>query len=188
MKTMKLIFVLLIAFSASIFAEKRLVTLEQSEIKWTGNKIGGSHYGTIELKSGYFEVKNNKIAGGLIVVDMNSIKNDDLTDATYNAKLVGHLKSDDFFGVEKFPTASYTLTKVTPFKNNKATAWGKLTIKGKTENIQFNITKNGDTYSTQLKVDRSKFDVRYGSNSFFDNLGDKVIDDIFILDIKLIVK
>lgn len=188
MKTTKLIFVLLVAMSVSIFAQRRAVTLEQSEIKWTGNKIAGSHHGTIGIKSGYFDVKKNKIVGGLIVVDMNSITDEDLTDATYNQKLVGHLKSDDFFGVEKFPTASYTLTKVTPFKNNIATAWGKLTIKGKTENIQFTITKNGDVYSTQLKVDRSKFDVRYGSNSFFDNLGDKVIDDIFILNIKLTVK
>lgn len=188
MKTIKLVLVLLVSISVSTFAQKRPVTLSQSEIKWTGNKVVGSHHGKIEIKSGYFDVKNNKIVAGVIVVDMNSITDEDLTDATYNQKLVGHLKSDDFFGVEKFPTATFTLTKVTAFKNNKATAWGKLTIKGKTENIQFEITKNGDFYSTQIKVDRSKFDVRYGSKSFFDNLGDSVIDDIFILDIKLLVK
>ena len=101
---------------------------------------------------------------------------------------MGHLKSDDFFGVEKFPTATFTVTKAAKFSNGKANVSGNITIKGKTEPVNFVVTKQNNVYKTQLKVDRSKFDVRYGSNSFFDNLGDKAIDNIFILDIQLTAK
>lgn len=186
MKTMKLVLIVLFAFSTAIFAQKKLVNIEKSEVKWTGSKIGSSHNGQVKVKSGYFELKKGVATSGQVLIDMKSITNADLTDASYNKMLVDHLKSDDFFGVEKFPTATFTLTKVSKFKNNKATANGNLTIKGKTQAVSFEITQNGNVYSTQLKVDRSKFDVRYGSGSFFENLGDKVIDDIFVLDIKLV--
>ncbi len=188
MKTIKILITLLLATSLTAFAEKRPVTIEKSSVNWTGSKIGSIHHGEVKIKSAYFEVKNNTIVGGEVVMDMKTISDKDLTDPKYNKMLVDHLKSDDFFGVEKFPTATFVLTKVTSFKNNKATVWGNITIKGKTEKVKFVVTKKGDDYSTQLNVDRSKFDVRYGSDSFFDNLGDKVIDDIFILDISLHVK
>lgn len=118
-------------------------------------------------------------------MEMNSITNADLKDEGINQKLVGHLKSEDFFAVVKYPTSVFRVTKASKFKDGKATLTGVLTIKGKSENISVGVTKTGNTYTSQLKVDRSKFDVRYGSKSFFDNLGDKVIDDIFILDIQL---
>jgi len=118
---------------------------------------------------------------------MNTITNFDLKDEGYNQKLIGHLKSDDFFGVDKHPTSTFQVSKASKFENGKATLSGVLTIKGKSENISFDVTKKGDMYLSQLKIDRSKFDVRYGSNSFFDNLGDKAIDDIFILDIQLVL-
>ena len=118
---------------------------------------------------------------------MTTITNSDLKDEGYNQKLVGHLKSDDFFGVEKFPTASFVVTKSSKFSNGKATLTGDITIKGKTESISFDIVKQSKEYTTKIEIDRSKFDVRYGSDSFFDNLGDKAIDDIFSLNIKLAV-
>lgn len=101
--------------------------------------------------------------------------------------MVGHLKSDDFFGVEKFPTSTFQISQAGKFKNGKATVTGIITIKGKAENISFDVIKKDNTYSSQVEVDRSKFDVRYNSKSFFNNLGDKAIDDIFILDIKLVL-
>lgn len=184
MKIMGIV-VLLLAGSVAIFAQKTEVNTKASVVKWTGNKVGGSHNGEIQLKSGYFEFKNDQIIGGEVVMDMNTITDKDLDDEGYNQKLVGHLKSDDFFGVEKYPTSSFVVTKATKFNHGKATVSGKITIKGKTEELTFDVVKTGNEYTGQLQVDRSKFDVRYGSNSFFDNLGDKVIDDIFILDIKL---
>ena len=187
MKNLKLFIVLLLAGTLSASAQKSDINLSQSMVTWTGNKIGGSHQGGIKIKSGYLEFKNGHIVGGEVVMDMNSISNTDLTDEGYNQKLVGHLKSDDFFGVEKYPTSTFRVSKATQFINGKATLSGVLTIKGKSENVVVDVTQKGNVYSAQLKVDRSKFDVRYGSNSFFDNLGDKAIDDIFILDIQLVL-
>ncbi|MFZ4724621.1 MAG: YceI family protein [Paludibacter sp.] len=188
MKTIKLITLLLVASTFSIFAQKLDIKPSDAVIKWTGYKIGGSHTGEIKIKSGTLELKAGNILKGSVIIDMKSITNTDLEDETYNKKLVGHLLSDDFFGVEKFPTATFTLTKAGKFNNGKATVSGSLTIKGKTEPVSFEVTKQNTVYSTQLKVDRSKFDIRYGSNSFFDNLGNKAIDNIFTLDIQLNVK
>lgn len=174
--------------STAIFAQKVEVNTEESTVKWLGKKIGGKHEGDIRIKSGYLELNKDAIVAANIVIDMNSITNTDLTDEGYNQKLVGHLKSDDFFGVEKFPTATLELTNSTKFSDGKATVNGKITIKGKTENVSFEVLKKESAYTTTMKIDRSKFDVRYGSDSFFDNLGDKAIDDIFTLDINLVVK
>ncbi|HEX3006260.1 MAG TPA: YceI family protein [Bacteroidales bacterium] len=185
MKTLKVLGVLLLAGTLSVSAQKSEINPGKSVVTWTGNKIGGSHTGGIKVKSGYLDFKKGDITSGEVVMDMNSITNTDLKDEGYNQKLVGHLKSEDFFGVEKYPTSTFKITKATKFKDGKATLTGVLTIKGKSENISVDVAKKGNTYSSQLKVDRSKFDVRYGSKSFFDNLGDKVIDDIFILDIQL---
>lgn len=187
MKTIKLLAVLLFAGTLSLAAQKKDINVSKSEVAWTGNKIGGSHNGAIKIKSGHVVLKNGEITGGTIVIDMNSITNADIKSEEYSKKLVDHLKSDDFFGVEKFPTATFTVKSAGKFKNGKATLTGVLTIKGKSENISFDVTKNGEVYVAQLKVDRSKFNVRYGSKSFFDNLGDKVIDDIFVLDIKIVL-
>lgn len=188
MKRVKVLGVLLLAGALSVSAQKSEIDVTKSAVSWTGNKIGGSHTGGIKVKGGYLEVKKGSIAGGEVVMDMNSITNSDLKDADYNQKLVGHLKSDDFFGVEKFPTSAFKVTKATRFANGKATLTGVLTIKGKSEKISVDITKKDNAYLAQLKVDRSKFDVRYGSKSFFDSLGDKVIDDIFVLDIRIVLK
>jgi polyisoprenoid-binding protein YceI len=119
---------------------------------------------------------------------MKSITDDDLKDAGYNQKLVGHLKTDDFFGVEKFPVTTLAITESTAFVNNEADVKGNLTIKGITNPIAFKVTKNGNSYSANIPVNRAKFDVRYGSGSFFENLGDKVIDDIFNMDVVLVVE
>lgn len=187
MKKLQLVVVLLLAASVSVFAQKKEVNPETSIVKWTGKKIGGSHHGEIEVKSGYLEFNNEQITAGEILIDMNSITNKDLESEEYNQKLVGHLKSDDFFGVEKYPTSSFVVTKATKFTDGKASVTGKLTIKGKTEELTFNVVKSGESYNALVEVDRSKFDVRYGSNSFFDNLGDKAINDIFTLDITLAI-
>jgi polyisoprenoid-binding protein YceI len=101
---------------------------------------------------------------------------------------VGHLKSDDFFSVEQYPTSSLVITGSSRFINDRATVTGRLTIKGKTEPVTFETTRKDGTYSASFGVDRSKFDVRYGSDSFFDNLGDKAIDNVFTLDIQLVMR
>ena len=188
MKTLNLVLALVILLSSNVlFAQKLEVNTKKSSVEWLGKKIGGQHEGTIQVKSGSFELKNDKIVAGNFVVDMTSITNTDLEDKGYNQKLVGHLKSDDFFGVEKFPEANFTITKSSKFSDGKATVTGNVTIKGKTEMRTFDVVKTGNEYTAKIDIDRSKFDVRYGSNSFFDNLGDKAIADVFTLEIKLAV-
>ena len=185
MKKLRLLVVFLMAVSISAFAQKNEVKTSESIVKWEGTKIGGSHNGEIKIEKGFFEFKGDKIIGGEIIMDMNSITVTDIEDAGYNQKLVGHLKSDDFFGVEKFSSSKFVVSKATIFKNGIATVTGMLTIKGKTESLSFDVYKKDNELTAQLKVDRSKYDVRYGSNSFFDNLGDKAIGDIFTLDVKI---
>ena len=188
MKTLNLVLAVVILLSSNVmFAQKVEVNPKKSSIEWLGKKIGGQHEGNIQVKSGYLELKNDKIVAGNFVVDMTTITNTDLKDEGYNQKLVGHLKSDDFFGVVKYPIATFVVSKSSKFSIGKASLTGDITIKGKTERISFELVRVGNKYSAKIDLDRSKFDVRYGSNSFFDNLGDKAINDIFMLDIELVV-
>jgi len=189
MKTVKLLLAAVaVTFALGVQAKTVKVNPAKSEITWLGKKVTGEHSGTIALKSGELNVDDKAILGGQFVVDMTSIKNTDLTDAEWNAKLVGHLKSDDFFGVEKFPEAKLVITKKAVFSGNKATVTGNMTIKSKTNPVTFDVTKTGNTYKAEITIDRSKYDVRYGSNSFFDNLGDKTIYDDFYLTVTLVVE
>ena len=188
MKTKILVLASIILMSGSVmFAQKVEVNTTKSSVEWLGKKIGRNHEGNIQLKSGYFELQDDKIVAGNFVVDMTTITNTDLENENYNQKLVGHLKSDDFFGVEKYPSATFEITQSSKFSNGKATLSGNITIKGKMESISFEVERVGNVYSAKMDIDRSKFDVRYDSSSFFDNLGDKAINDIFTLNIKLVV-
>lgn len=172
----------LVAFSTSI--EKKKVNVKESKITWTGEKLTGSHEGTISLKDGYFEMENGKITGGMFTADMNSITVTDLKGDS-KKKLEGHLNSDDFFGVSDYPTATFKMNTVVEKSNGVYGVAGDMTIKGKTNPIAFDLKVKGDTAMTTLVIDRSKYNIRYGSGSFFDNLGDKTIYDEFTLDIML---
>jgi len=186
MKTIKSILTtVIILATVSLFAQEMKVDTEKSSLKWHGEKVTGEHYGNIELKEGWLSWDNDKLTDGEFVIDMSTITNNDLEDAEYNAKLVGHLKSDDFFGVEKFPTAKLEIKSSDKFKNNKATVKAHLTIKDITHPIEFEAQKDGNWFMAEIVIDRSKYDVRYGSGSFFDNLGDKMIYDDFTMTVKI---
>tara|TARA_B110001452_G_scaffold256741_1_gene250339 strand:+ start:1276 stop:1842 length:567 start_codon:yes stop_codon:yes gene_type:complete len=181
------IYTSVIALAFSVFGiNAQKINIQKSTLEWIGKKIGGQHNGEIQLNSGEIKLANNKIESGFFSMDMKTITCTDLEDPGYNQKLVGHLKSDDFFGVEKHPTANFNVTNSTSFKNSKATLKGNLTIKGVTQKISFEVTKSENVLTANLDVDRSKYNVKYGSNSFFDSLGDAAIDDVFKLKIKLI--
>ncbi|AVR44008.1 YceI family protein [Christiangramia fulva] len=164
---------------------KREVRVEESTIEWTGEKVTGSHNGTIKLQKGHFIFEDDEIVGGEFIMDMSSIKVTDL-EGEYRQKLEGHLKSEDFFGVEKYPTAKLVITNAAKKANNVYGIVGDLTIKEETHPVTFDLKLNDDnTATTKLTIDRSKYNVRYGSGSFFDNLGDKTIYDNFDLDVNL---
>lgn len=163
---------------------KKEVNVEASTVEWTGEKVTGSHNGTIQLESGHLIIEDEKIVGGEFVMDMSTITVTDLSGEN-KGKLEGHLKSEDFFGIEKHPTAKLVITSAAAKGNGKFGVVGDLTIKNETHPITFDLEMNGDSASTQLTIDRSKYNVRYGSGSFFDNLGDKTIYDNFELDVNL---
>lgn len=185
------VFVLALTLTTAVMAETKKVDTSKSKVEWTGKKVTGSHNGTIDVKEGTLEVDNGKLTGGTVVMDMQSLKNVDLSDAESNAKLVGHLKSDDFFSVATYPTATLEITKVEGTTTNH-TITGNLTIKGKTNPVTFTATSAQDgkanVYDGTITVDRSKYDVRYGSKSFFNDLGDKYINDEFTLDYHLVTQ
>lgn len=164
--------------------------LTASTIEWKGFKPTGEHFGTIAMSEGQLELNEGKLVGGSVVIDMNSILVKDMpADNEYNAKLVGHLKSADFFEVEKFPAAKFEFTEVTE-ANGKLSISGNLTIKENTKNITIPATLNTENGVSILKsevftIDRTDFDVRYGSKKFFDDLKDKFINDEFELSFEV---
>ena len=164
------------------------VDAAKSTITWLGKKVTGSHNGTVSLKSGFLNVDGKNVTGGTFVIDMTSIKDADGSD-----KLEGHLKADDFFGTAKFPTSTFVITKVTG-KGQNVNVAGNLTIKGITKPVTFpaTVTVNADgtvsALAGKINVDRTKYDIRYGSKSFFDSIGDKAIDDNFEIGVKLVAK
>ena len=178
-----ILFTVLVAFTVN--AQTFEANPSKSVLKWTGKKVTGEHHGTIKLKSGSLEVNKDKITDGKFVIDMTTITNEDL-EGDWNEKLIGHLKSDDFFSVEKYPEAVLAITGSSKMVNGKATLKGKLTIKGITNPIEFEATQSGNTFSAVVTVDRTLYNVRYGSGKFFDNLGDKTIYDDFILNVNLV--
>ena len=166
------------------------VDVKKSTLAWHGKKVTGEHNGTVELNRGNLIFDGKNLTGGLIEIDMTSIKNLDVADEGYRNKLVGHLKSDDFFNVEKYPTATLKITKATPKGGNAYDVTGDLTVRGKTAPVTFPATVtldgNNATATAKVVVDRSKYDVKYGSKSFFENIGDKMIYDEFDLTVKLV--
>lgn len=159
---------------------KKVVNTNESTIVWKGYKVAGSHEGTIKIKSGFLNFDNEILTGGEFVIDMTTINTTDL-EGDWKAKLDGHLKSEDFFSVETHKTSKLVFTKVIETSKNIYTVSADLTIKEKTNPVKFQIEVNNNVAIASLKIDRTKFDVKYGSSSFFDNLKDKAIDNEFDL-------
>lgn len=164
------------------------VVISESVVTWKGYKVLGEHTGEIRIKEGQLDYDGDKLVGGEFVIDMSTISTTDLEGETAQ-KLVGHLSSPDFFGIAKYPTAKFEITKVV--SRGKAGDYkitGNLTIKEKTEEVTFNAMFADNVATASTTIDRSDFDIRYGSGSFFENLGDNTIYDEFDLDIKLVLK
>jgi len=192
----KLVSITLFALlSLSSFAQgntwKTDINLKQSTLEWTGKKLGGEHYGQIQLSAGHLTFNKNKLTGGTFEMDMTSITCADITDEKSNRRLVDHLKSEDFFSVFRFPTSKFVITKVEPKSTNEYTVTGNLTIKEKTNSITFtarvNTVSNQTIAEATLVFDRSKYDVKFGSQSFFENLGDKLVYDDVDMTVKLVL-
>jgi polyisoprenoid-binding protein YceI len=161
----------------------------KSTFKWTGKKVTGTHWGYIKFSEGTLATQKGILQGGSFTVEMNSMDCQD-TQGEYGQKLIGHLKSEDFFGTEKFPKATLVIKSATPKGNNQYDVKADLTIKGTTNEVSFpatvTIAGNEATAVASFTVDRTKFGIKYGSGSFFDNLGDKAIENNFNVDVNLV--
>lgn len=164
--------------------EKKEVKTDQSTVTWKAYKVTGSHTGTIALKSGALIFDDGKLTGGEFTVDMTTINTTDL-EGDYKNKLDGHLHSDDFFSTASHPTSTLVFTKVQASGKNSYEVMGNLTIKGITKPVNLEVSVYGSKATATMKVDRAQYDVKYGSGSFFDNLGDKTIYDEFDLVVDL---
>lgn len=166
------------------------VDAKQSTLVWTGKKVTGEHKGNIPVASGSFVVDGGKLKGGSFDLDVAGLTVTDITDAGPNSKLVGHLKNDDFFATDKFPKATFVITSVSGKGGNNYEVAGNLTIKGITQPISFPavVAVSGKTLTATglVTVNRTKFDIKFRSTNFFENLGDKAIYDDFTLDVKLV--
>jgi polyisoprenoid-binding protein YceI len=188
MKRVLLFLTLLVLLLGNVGAQNKLIAdTASTRLQWLGEKVTGQHTGTIDLLNGWLNWQDNKIVSGEFTIDMKSLK-----ESEHSKMLEGHLRSDEFFGVEKFPTAKLVLTGSTQFDKGTGVVSGTLTIKDITNPIEFKavMQKKGEGvwFFANIIVDRTKYNIRYGSGSFFDNLGDKTIYDEFRLKVTLLVK
>lgn len=168
--------------TATAQASKK-VDASKSKVLWLAKKVGGQHNGDVALKEGTLIYKGKKLVGGNFTVDMTTINTTDLQ-GEWKGKLDGHLKAEDFFGVEKFPTATLVFKKIGLKSGNTYAVEADLTIKGITAPVKFDITTDKVGASAKLMVDRTKYDIKYGSKNF-GALADKAIDDEFELTVNL---
>ncbi len=190
MSFVALVAVASLSFTGAALVDSYKVDTNESVINWKGYKVTGQHYGTVKIKEGSLEYTDGMLSGGSFAIDMATITVGDL-EGEYKGKLENHLKSDDFFGVKNFPTAQFVITEViSRGKPGDYRISGNLTIKETTKPIKFNasVTEEGgkQVATADITIDRADYDVRYGSGSFFDNLGDKTIYDEFDLQVKLV--
>lgn len=166
------------------------IDADTSRIEWTGKKVIGEHHGTVRILDGIVEFQGNRVKGGKVTVDLASITNLDIESNKWRQKLEDHLRSEDFFFTEKFPTARFEITKVKSGKtadtgNFNYLISGMLTIRGITQEIEFSAQvfrkEKGWRSKGVIKLDRTRWNIRYNSGKYFKNLGDKMINDKFTL-------
>lgn len=181
-----------VLWSLPVAAAEYELDTAKSYVTWVGKKVSGQHDGRVQLSNGSVKMKNDMPTGGEFVLDMNSITCNDLS-GKWQKKLVDHLKSDDFFNVSKYPTGKFVINKVGK-SGGQVVIEGNLTIKDKSNKVSVPATvkKQGKNYlaTAKLKIDRTKWDIRYNSGKFFDvkQLGDKMIYDDIEIGLNLVTK
>ena len=160
------------------------VNTSKSSVTWKGEKVTGFHEGVINIKSANLTFNNDELSGGEVIIDMSTINCTDLS-GPYKNKLEDHLNSDDFFNVSDYPLSTLKITECNKLSNNKYKVIADLTIKNVTESIEFETELINNTANAEIIIDRTKFDIKYSSGSFFKNLGDKMIYDDFSISVNI---
>ncbi|PIP91875.1 MAG: lipid-binding protein [Bdellovibrionales bacterium CG12_big_fil_rev_8_21_14_0_65_38_15] len=188
---MKFLTLAILSLGLSAQAADYSFNAKASKLEWEGKKISGAHMGEVSLKEGKIELNEGVLKGGEIQIDLSSITTTDLQ-GEWADKLVGHLKSDDFFSAEKHPTATFKIDSAKKVSGNKFKVTGPLTIKGKSapQTFEVSVKTEGDkvTVNGDISIDRTTYDIKYGSGKFFDpkSLGDKMINDKFTVKLNLV--
>jgi len=177
--------ILMMAFNP-IKEDVYTVDAASSTIGWSAKKVGGGHTGTVKITEGSLVYNGKSLQKGVFLMDMSSITSD-------NARVTNHLKSPDFFSAEKNPLSKFEIIKVTAAGKERVNITGNLTIKGITHPLTFPATvKQGKgvvvAAASGIRVDRTKYDIKFRSKTFFGDIGDKAIDDEFELSINLTAK
>lgn len=191
---MKLITTLIIAFGALFTASENFapatVSKTESTVTWKASKVTGEHWGYVPISDAKLDYSNGKITGGSFEMDMTNLTVEDLTDPKSKGNLTNHLKSDDFFSVEKFNKSTFKITSVKSSSATDYTITGDLTIKGITKPVSFPakvaVAGSKMTATGTIKFDRTHYDIKFRSGNFFEDLGDKMIYDEVNLDVKLV--
>lgn len=168
----------------------------KSTLHWVGRNLGGRHHGSIGVKGGGLTFSGGNLTGGNIAIDMETIRNSDLTDETWNRLLINHLKSEDFFDVTRFPTASFELARATllpdatPGTPNHRVE-GILTIRGVGNRVEFPALiaprdDGGVSAQAFFDIDRTRWKVVYGSGKLFEKLGMHLVNDIISLELQVV--
>jgi len=177
------------AQEANNFADTLWVNKVESKVQWIGKKMVGKHDGHVELAGGFIARKGGVITNGEILVNMQSISVDDIEAVKWNTKLVNHLKNDDFFNSEKYPTAKFVFNSVHE-EEGSTHIHGELTIRDKTKPFEMFTTllvqENKSIAIGTVEIDRTLFGIKYGSGKFFEDLGDKMILDNFTLNFNIV--
>ncbi len=195
---MKKVALVLVAFMAAInfsFTPNKAKTLKvdaaKSSFAWVGKKVGGEHNGTVGIQGGSLVVDNGVLTGGEFTIDMKSIACLDISNKDYNGKFIGHMSSEDFFNIAKFPTATLKITKATATGAGQYQITGDLNIKGITNSVVFpatvSVVKGVATAAAKFELDRTKWDIKYGSG-IIGTAQDKIIYDNFSVAIALVAK
>jgi len=173
-------FLIVLSFLFISVANAAEVDTKNSEFDWYASKVTGEHYGKVLLKVSTLDEKDGKVVGGEFIIDMTTFTVENIDSSKDEKKFLDHMKSGDFFDVAKYPIATLKINKI-----DGDDVEGDLTIKGKTNPINFTMVQHGDLITGKMKFDRTKYDIVYNSGNFFKDLGDKVIHDEVILTFKV---
>jgi polyisoprenoid-binding protein YceI/rhodanese-related sulfurtransferase len=169
------------------------IECEKSTLEWAGRNICKKHWGAIDISGGEIAVENGAVIGGSVTIDMRSIRNNDLTDQELNRLLIRHLMSDDFFDVERFPTATFEILQcgtnlgATPGSPNYLLK-GVLTIKGTAKELTVPAiiapgADGGIQAQACFSIDRTEWNIAYGSGKLFEKLGMHLVNDTISLEL-----
>jgi polyisoprenoid-binding protein YceI len=169
-----------------------MLTVERGLVHWDATKVTGAHNGIVKVVDGRIAIVDNVIVDGMLRIPMSSINVHDIQDAESNQKLTAHLSSADFFDVQNHPYAVYKINKSKgTLSGGKVTLEGIMNIKGISvpQSIAMEVHDKGDRWILvgTMELDRSNYNIRYGSGSFFSGLGDKLIHDQFKLRPEIVI-